>query len=101
MDMYLDVNSTKIPNEAGKVIFISTYLHGQVQDWFEPYIRDYYRKKPKEQSDTTINIFSEYRNFRRYLENTFGDIDAVRIAQKKLQRIRQTGTILSYASKFL
>ncbi|KAJ5589600.1 gag-pol polyprotein [Penicillium hordei] len=98
MDMHLDVNSAKIPNEAGKVIFVSTYLRGQAWDWFEPHIRDYYGKKPEEWSDTTTNIFSEYRNFRRHLENTFGDIDAARTAQKKLQRIRQTGTMSSYAS---
>ncbi|KAJ6142772.1 Retrotransposon polyprotein [Penicillium samsonianum] len=75
--MHLDVNSTKIPNEAGKVIFISTYLRGQAWDWFEPYIRDYYGKDPKEWSATTINIFSAYRHFREYLENTFGDIDII------------------------
>lgn len=87
MDMHLDVNKIKLPSEASKVIFVSTYLRGQAWNWLEPHIRDYYEKSSEEWSATTTEIFENYGNFRRHLERTFGDIDATRTAERKLQKI--------------
>jgi hypothetical protein len=101
MDMHMDMNKTKLPTEASKVIFVSTYLRGQAWDWFEPHIRDYYGKPVESWSMTTTDIFNDYHNFRQHLENTFGDIDAARTAERKLQRIRQTHSASAYASEFL
>lgn len=100
MDMHLDVNKTKLPDAASKVIFVSTYLRGQAWDWFEPHIRDYYGKPSDEWSATTTDVFADYRNFRQHLERTFGDIDAAQTAERKLQRIRQHSSASAYASEF-
>jgi transposase InsO family protein len=101
MDMHMDMNKSKLPTEASRVIFVSTYLRGQAWDWFEPHIRDYYGKPKEAWSMTTTDIFDDYANFRQHLENTFGDIDAARTAERKLQRIRQNHSASAYASEFL
>lgn len=88
MDMYIDVNKVKLPSEASKVIFMLTYLRGQAWNWLEPYIRDYYEKASDEWSAMTTEIFGSYGSFRRYLERIFGDIDATRTAERKLQKNR-------------
>lgn len=100
MDMHLDVNKAKLLSEASRVIFVLTYLRGQAWNWLESYIRDYYEKALGEWSTTTADIFSNYNKFRQHLERTFGDIDATRTAERKLQKIRQQTSVSVYASEF-
>jgi hypothetical protein len=51
----------------------------------------------------TQEVFSEtngYKQFRNYLNKTFGDIDATRTAERKLKYLWQTTSATAYASKF-
>jgi hypothetical protein len=100
MNMHLDANKTKLPGQADKVIFVATHLRGQAWNWFEPYIREYYEKQSNEWSTITRNIFTSYAGFRRYLEQTFGDIDAEATAERKLKQLRQTTSASAYFSEF-
>jgi hypothetical protein len=100
MNMHLDANKTRLPGQADKVIFVATHLRGQAWNWFEPYIREYYEKQSSEWSSITRNIFTSYAGFRRYLEQTFGDIDAEATAERNLQRLRQTTSASAYFSEF-
>ncbi|OQE16980.1 hypothetical protein PENSTE_c022G07598 [Penicillium steckii] len=101
MNMHLDVNKFRLNTEVSKVIFVSTYLRGQAWDWLEPYVREYYEKDSSEWSTTAQNIFNSYNNFKNHLERTFGDIDAKKTAERKLQRIRQTGAASAYTAEFM
>ena len=86
--------------EADKVIYASTYLRGQAFDWFEPYIREFNDKPKKDQGDVTKEIFASYATFKKKLEQTFGDIDAARTAERRLDRLRQTLSAAIYAAEF-
>jgi transposase InsO family protein len=100
MEMQLRMNS-QIVNEDDKVVFVSTYLRGQAFEWFEPFIREYQEKEDKDDwSDTTKEIFRTYTAFKKKLEQTFGDIDAVRSAERRLRRLKQTGSASTYAAEF-
>jgi hypothetical protein len=85
MNMHLDANKAKLPGQADKVIFVATHLRGQAWNWFEPYIWEYYEKQLDEWSTITRNIFTSYAGFRRYLEQTFRDIDAEATAKRRLK----------------
>jgi hypothetical protein len=88
MNMHLNTNKTKLPGQADKVIFVATHLRGQAWNWFEPYIREYYEKQSNEWSTITRNIFTSYAGFRRYLKQTFRDINAEATAERKLKQLR-------------
>ncbi|KAI9035401.1 uncharacterized protein KD926_003523 [Aspergillus affinis] len=100
LDLYLRMNHKKLAHEADKVFFASTYLTGPAFDWFEPYIRDYQEQPVDKQDDDTKEIFASYDDFKRRLQGTFGDIDATRNAERKLWRLRQTGSVSKLASDF-
>jgi hypothetical protein len=85
MNMHLNTNKTKLPGQANKVIFMATHLRGQAWNWFKPYIWEYYKKQLNEWLTITWNIFTSYAGFRRYLEQTFRDIDAEATAERKLK----------------
>jgi transposase InsO family protein len=101
MDIHIDVNKGRLFTEGSKVIFVSAYLRGQAWDWLEPHIREYYEKPSTEWSSTTQSIFNSYTTFRQHLERTFGDIDAKKTAERKLKRIRQTGSASTYTAEFM
>ena len=98
MDMQLRI--INCDGEANKVIYASTYLRGQAFNWFEPYIREFNEKKADDWGDTTKEIFASYAVFKKKLEQTFGDIDAQRTAERRLERIRQTSSASIYAAEF-
>ncbi|KAJ5495610.1 hypothetical protein N7539_000726 [Penicillium diatomitis] len=50
--------------------------------------------------DVTKEIFVSYTVFKKKLEQTFGDIDAARTAERRLNRLRQTGSASVYAAEF-
>jgi hypothetical protein len=85
MNMHLNANKAKLPGQADKVIFMATHLWGQAWNWFEPYIQEYYEKQLDEWSTITWNIFTSYAGFRRYLEQTFRDINAEATAERRLK----------------
>jgi hypothetical protein len=74
-----------LPSQANKVIFMATHLRGQAWNWFKLYIWEYYEKQLNEWLTITRNIFTSYARFRRYLEQTFGDIDAEATAERRLK----------------
>ena len=88
MEMQLRMNR-QIVNEDDKVVFVSTYLRGQAFEWFEPFIREYQEKEDKDKwSNTTKEIFTSYNAFKKKLKQTFGDIDAIRSAKRRLRRLK-------------
>ena len=94
-DMYLHMNRDKISTESDKVLFACTYLRGPAFNWFEPTVREFNDKPATQQTDNTREVFASYQTFKRRLEETFGDIDAARNAERKLQRLRHTSSASS------
>ena len=84
LDLYLCLNRERITEENNKVLFASTYLTGPVFDWFEPTLQDYQENQPDQQDDNTQAIFASYVEFKKQLEETFGDIDTTCNAEQKL-----------------
>lgn len=100
LDLYIHMNREQLADEGDKVLFASTYLTGPAFDWFEPFIRNYRTCPPNRQDEDTKEIFGSFEIFKQRLEGTFGDIDAKRNAERKIARLRQTGSAAHYASEF-
>ena len=100
MDMYMKMNGERLSAESDKIVFAATYLTGAAFDWFEPFIRDFQENAERNQGDETKEMFEDYGNFKERLRTTFGDIDAVRNAERKLWRLRQVKSVSQYASEF-
>jgi hypothetical protein len=103
MDMHIDVNNNVLRTQASQVIFVFTYLQDRAFEWFEPILREYYNKATNKWGHITQEVFSEadsYKQFRNYLNKTFGDVDATRTVEKKLRHLWQTTLATAYASEF-
>jgi hypothetical protein len=69
-------------------LLAATYLTGPVFDWFEPFVRDYQEYEEDNRAPETDEIFASYDAFKKRLEDTFGDIDKERNAERQLWRLK-------------
>ena len=94
------MNREKLTREEDKVLFATSYLTGPAFDWFEPIIRNYQDYQYERQNRDTRDIFSDFGQFKKYLQETFGDIDGTQNTERKFWQIRQTGSAARTASEF-
>ena len=100
LDLYIRMNRSKLALESDKVLLAATYLTGPAFDWFEPILRDFQDNSEEAQNDSTVETFTSYTEFKKRLQGTFGDIDASRQAERKLWRLKQTGSAAKLVSEF-
>jgi hypothetical protein len=100
MDMHIAINSAFLATEDAKVVYVSTCLRDAAFDWIEPSLREYYNESQSEWSAYTKEIFKSYKDFKKRFTAAFGDIDAVRSAERQLRALRQTGSAQQLAAKF-
>ncbi|RYO77613.1 hypothetical protein DL764_010203 [Monosporascus ibericus] len=79
---HLKFYQSSLTEDYQKVMAISQLLTGRVLLWFEPIMKDYLENYPKESSDITNYIFSDYRYFEDRMRTMFGDPDKEQHAVK-------------------
>lgn len=102
VDLYLLFNRDKFENEHTKVVFAASYLRGTAFEWFSTHLQDYINNSNNlgAMRTTTRQVFGRYTNFKMLMQQTFGDIDEERTAERKLLYLKQTGSASSYAAEF-
>lgn len=83
-----------------KVMFAATYLRDAVYDWFEPHLTDFTGNEPSAQKRTTREIFESWQTFEEEIKKVFGSVDEECTAERKIQELRQIGSVNEYAFKF-
>ena len=101
-ELYIGFNVDKFSGEQEKVLWASTYFRDGAFDWFDTYVRDFLNHKndPENREASTDNMFASWNSFKKELNVMYGDIDAIRTAERKLNNLKQTGSATDYAAKF-
>jgi hypothetical protein len=102
LSIYIKMNPAAFPDEETKVFFASSYLRGAAYDWFEGRLKDRLDNDgdEDEQNETTTRVFEKFDTFKKQIQQTFGEVDAERTAERNLQNLRQSGSASSYAADF-
>lgn len=94
--IYITFNESRFVSERSKVIFACSFLRDSAFAWIEPLIRD--------STDISINtsheVLDDFEGFVRSLTATFGDVDEVAHAERRLRSLRQTTSVTNYATEF-
>jgi hypothetical protein len=98
--IHLDVNAELVINDAAKVSFVAAHFTGNAMDWFEAYLTDWKYTMEEYQNQETKAIFASYEYFKKKLELAFGDVDAERTAERRINSLKQTGSVGAYISLF-
>ena len=101
-ELYIGFNLDKFSGEQEKILWASTYFRGGAFDWIDTYVRDFidHKDDPENRETNTNAIFLSWNSFKAELNRMYGDIDAIRTAERKLNSLKQTGSATDYAAKF-
>ena len=81
MEMFLGFNKKALPYQADRVIAAATYLKDKAFNWFKPKLKDFL-ESGKDISKDTMQIFKDYQEYIQELENTYSNINKVRVAEQ-------------------
>ena len=93
MSTYTAMNSHRFQNEHQAMMWFLSCMEGFAADWALPHME---RIIARDFTGITENMVSLEKAFL----TAFGDPDAKRAAQRKLQELVQTGTIHEYTTEF-
>jgi hypothetical protein len=82
------------------VLAASTYLEGTVMEWFEPYIRAWFRETKDKQDNNITKVFVDYSKFVYLITITFGEVDEKVLAAQKVRQLHQIRLASRYAAEF-
>jgi hypothetical protein len=102
MKLYLAYYAKDYPFESDKVLAAAMHLEGDALRWMQSFVDDRLKyPDEKDQDKETREIFSDYEDgFVKQIKGVFGEVDEERTAQRKLARMKQTGSASAYASSF-
>lgn len=85
---HFNANPRMYATDGQKVAFISSYLTGTAQSWFLPL---YEKNSP---------LLNDYEAFVAKMRSAFSETDEIRKAENQLRKLRQQGSVTTYASDF-
>jgi hypothetical protein len=97
----MQVVGLHVASECDKVLYVSSFLEKDPETWFEPFLREYQTATPeKPMSKVAAEIFQDYSQFEKHLNAVFGNVDVQRDAATKIVALKQTGSVMKYATIF-
>jgi hypothetical protein len=88
-----------MPIVRDQIIWAASYLRGEAEIRFRPYLEDRLTNDTDCKPETT-EIFKTKENFLSFLSMSYRDLNEAKTAELKLNRLRQTGIFPKYLAKF-
>lgn len=104
--LYMVFNAKQFANETQQVLWVITLLKGAAFDWISPFLMDFMANKALDNTCTndmkkeTIAYFHTMAGFGKGIQRVFGDIEEIRTAEMKLEKIQQKGPATTYTAEF-
>ena len=96
-DLFFKFEDDRV-NDKDKASLMASYMRGAALKWVQPYLKKY---MDNGNSDTTITrMFDDHNEFKAKLRQTFAVANEPSIAERKIQRLRQTQSAGDYANVF-
>ena len=84
--------------EADKAITMVSYMRDRAQQWVTPKLKRYFDDNIED--DKMTKMFEEYDEFKEQLRKDFSIVKEPAVAEGKIQRLKQTGSVGDYATLF-
>jgi len=100
--LYIAFNPLCFDTEERKALFIVSYFEGSAFKWFDQYLREWLDPTiPMEQkSQETQVLCTNTEALTNKMIILWGEEDEEGAAERRLKRLRQTGTVANYLSEF-
>ena len=98
-ELYMSFHPSKFATDESRVLWTVTLLKGPVFDWIEVYVTDYMVNQMQAKKET-MDIITNWSEFREQLQTMYGDVDEERTAERALYALRQKASAATYAAEF-
>lgn len=96
-DLYFKLAEEEV-DEDEKALLAATYMRGQAEEWMTPYLRKYLDSDNDEEDIT--RMFEQWSEFKEKIRQTFSVANEPSVAERAIQKLRQTRSAGDYANKF-
>jgi hypothetical protein len=100
VNMEMHIESNQIKDDKKRIIFVASCFTDAAAEWIQPMLSEFYTIDKDSWGTITQELFSDYATFKQKLEESFGNIDELRTAERQLRYLRQTGSAQQLAIKF-
>lgn len=102
VQLYLHFNQAQFGSEADKVLYASSFLRGRAARGFRPYLKNWLGTQGDGDtpSTETRRIFHDYDKFEEKMNELYGVPNEEIYADRHIRRLRQTTSVVAYASEF-
>jgi hypothetical protein len=94
------VDTREMPMVRDQIIWAAFYLREEAEIRFRSYLEDRLANGINIRLETS-EIFRTTKQYLLFLLMSYGDLNEARMAELKLNRLRQTSTFLEYLAKFI
>jgi hypothetical protein len=95
-DLFFMFQGEKVPKKK-RVTLVASYMRGKAFTWIKPFVQQYNQGNAPKDVDAWIDNFNEFKN---KIQPVFRVSNEPTIAQRNIQRIRQTKSAADYAADF-
>lgn len=96
----LNMDNKGVEGDDDKIKFIGGHLKGKAWDWVEPILREKDALPRDDWSERTTRVLGSYKEFRKALNQVFGETNERKIAADKLQKLYQVRSVTEYITNF-
>jgi hypothetical protein len=96
-DLFFKFEDENVENDD-KACLVASYLRGTAQTWVTPYLTKYLNSDNDNAAIT--RIFDEFDEFKEKLRKSFTVLNELLVAERAIQRLRQTKSARDYANEF-
>jgi hypothetical protein len=96
-DTYFHLEGDDVDEEK-QVLLVSTYMRGKAADWMKPHVTRYMNDDITD--PVNDRMIDEWSVFKEQLRKVFGLQKEEAVAERDIQRLRQTTSVSDYATKF-
>jgi hypothetical protein len=93
------INMRELSSYRNRVVWAASYLRGEAEARFRPYIKDKLVNGVKCRTETT-KIFAYTNNYFTFLFIFYGDLNEVRTVKLEINRLRQKDLFPKYLTRF-
>jgi hypothetical protein len=93
------IDMRELSSYRDRVIWAASYLRGEAEARFRPYVEDKLMNGVKCRTEIT-EIFAHTDNYFAFLSMSYGDLNEARTAELEINRLRQKDSFLKYLARF-
>ena len=94
------MNELQYRNEVAKILYAFPFLEKNALKWIQSRLDDYAINPHSERKEETQQIFHHFENFVVKLKRIFENSEEETITRKKLFKLKQLSSLITYASQF-